>query len=770
MKKVFFISLLLLFALYGFTQSTDSEDFDAYYQAGLDFAAEDEWELAIEKMKEANALDDSRIEPFYKIGGYYLMLKAYDEAEEWLLDALKMNENEWRVTNNLGLLYTRKEEYKKALEYLSKSVASVQMKDNRAYLNRADAYMQTQQYEKAVADYEIAAQINVPYKKELMLIFSAMAQEIVKNPTGNTKECLAGNCENGKGLYLYESRNRYHGAFKNSLRHGKGTFLFTNNDYYIGDFKNDNYDGYGILFYADGDRYEGQFLDDALSGKGTMYYADGTKEVGTWENGKLVTAPQPASSSNPKIGCIRGDCKNGEGSFLFESGDKYEGEFKGELFEGKGVYHAANGTHYKGTFKEGKFYGYGILKDATGSDYQGDFKNGKFSGYGILTTSDGARFEGEFSGNAPYGIGTYYGADGSKRIGEWTGNVLRKENKQAITIKTGCLKGNCENGTGAYTYAVGNQYEGSFKAGLPDGKGTMLYANGQKYEGDFKQGSKHGRGVLTFIYNEQPARYEGEFLFGSRHGKGIETDKYGRYEGDFKEDNYHGKGKRVDTSGEMYEGEYEEGEYHGYGVCQEMNGDRYEGEFQNGKRHGKGTMYYVNGKKETGRWEDNDLIETQALAPSSIKAGWAKYEGANFTITYPGNWEESGFFKENLITFLSPFDGEKDLFRERVNLKKIALGMSKNATEFGKQALKKIKEGMREENFTFLEEKAEKVGEYDAYKISFIKRETDFGGLSWKETIYYLVKGDTVYYLTYEQTSNLHDQVAKEIIQSFRFK
>ncbi|WP_010414178.1 hypothetical protein [Leptospira inadai] len=64
--------------------------------------------------------------------------------------------------------------------------------------------------------------------------------------------CKRGDCKQGEGIYVYESRDVYFGRFTNEQRHG-----------------------WGILAYSDGDKYEGNWSRDLKSGQGTYTFRDG---------------------------------------------------------------------------------------------------------------------------------------------------------------------------------------------------------------------------------------------------------------------------------------------------------------------------------------------------------------------------------------------------------------------------------------------------------------------------------------------------------------
>jgi len=49
-----------------------------------------------------------------------------------------------------------------------------------------------------------------------------------------------------------------------------------------------------------------------------------------------------------------------------------------------------------------------------------------------------------------------------------------------------CIKGDCNNGYGTYTYANGSKYAGEWKDGKENGQGTYTFANGTVDKGIWK--------------------------------------------------------------------------------------------------------------------------------------------------------------------------------------------------------------------------------------------------------------------------------------------
>ena len=54
--------------------------------------------------------------------------------------------------------------------------------------------------------------------------------------------------------------------------------------------------------------------------------------------------------------CVAGDCENGEGTWIWDHGDKFEGYWEQGLYI-DGVYSYKNGDEYEGTFKDSMKHG-----------------------------------------------------------------------------------------------------------------------------------------------------------------------------------------------------------------------------------------------------------------------------------------------------------------------------------------------------------------------------------------------------------------------------
>ena len=273
-------------------------------------------------------------------------------------------------------------------------------------------------------------------------------------------QCVSGDCQNGKGTYVYPSGAKY-----------------------IGEFQNGEIHGVGVCYYTDGSKYSGQWAHRFPEGKGTKTFANGSKRTGEWIKGQpidgegnvvevLVAKGEGGDDgTNIQTGCISGDCENGNGVFAYADGSKYDGNFrKGEL-NGQGTWYFPNGDKYVGSFRDNYSHGQGVLYAADGAEMVGQWVEGEYKGDVEMTSKDGE----------------------------------------------GCLVGNCGNGIGTYVYEGAEaKYIGEFKNNMADGKGTCYYANGERYEGEWSNGSFNGIGTL-FLSDGRSV--EGAWDYGTFMGK-----------------------------------------------------------------------------------------------------------------------------------------------------------------------------------------------------------------------------------------------------------
>lgn len=177
--------------------------------------------------------------------------------------------------------------------------------------------------------------------------------------------CISGDCRNGEGVYGYPDGSRYNGFFREGQPWGQGTFE-----------------------YANGDLYRGSFKAGFPEGMGQLTKVDGTEIAGQWKEGDYVGATQ-------QLGCIKGDCLEGYGTYIYEDGTSYVGTFKAGVPDGRGLVTYANGNRYEGGMKDAALEGYGTLYLADGTEKEGYWEEGAFMG---------KRKEGEVVGMPPQPI------------------------------------------------------------------------------------------------------------------------------------------------------------------------------------------------------------------------------------------------------------------------------------------------------------------------------------------------------------------------------
>jgi hypothetical protein len=216
--------------------------------------------------------------------------------------------------------------------------------------------------------------------------------------------------------------------------------------------------------------------------------------------------------------CIKGNCNNGQGTYVFKSGSKYSGNFKNGRIYKFGTLYFSDGKIYKGQWLNQRRHGSGVMKYLDGSVYSGAFVENERDGKGRMTMPSGDIHQGKWVEDKIHGQGFITYASGQKRMVTWNfGQLIGETNSQSSNAVLAsspsskptkkpqkaekllnCNKVNCGNNDGRYTYKDGSYYEGEFKNGLPLGDGICYYANGDKYEGGWKNNAPDGEGVMYF--------------------------------------------------------------------------------------------------------------------------------------------------------------------------------------------------------------------------------------------------------------------------------
>ena len=94
-------------------------------------------------------------------------------------------------------------------------------------------------------------------------------EEITIGGRPKLEGCTSGDCENGYGVAIFPSGNKYEGNFKNFRFNGKGKMTFTGGNVLQGDFQ-DNKPLRGSFSYAkEAMTFNGTFNDDGTPNSGT---------------------------------------------------------------------------------------------------------------------------------------------------------------------------------------------------------------------------------------------------------------------------------------------------------------------------------------------------------------------------------------------------------------------------------------------------------------------------------------------------------------------
>ncbi|MBF0270598.1 MAG: hypothetical protein HQL98_00790 [Magnetococcales bacterium] len=262
-----------------------------------------------------------------------------------------------------------------------------------------------------------------------------------KDPPKN--HCLSGNCRDGTGHFRFDNGDEYQGNWRSGQRHGTGTYTYAKGEKYSGSWRLDQMEGQGTFYYKDGSRYEGEWRGNQRHGSGTLIQANGDKYVGEWRQDKryghgtrhLVFADHLARQQQAaeleekraeaeqqqariaeeqrqsveqarlqnKTGCVQGDCQNGQGVYIYPSGDHYSGAWSNGNRHGLGTYIFTSGDRYSGEWQHNQKHGQGSYRFQNGQQYDGGWQFNKKHGVGTITFANGLRLRGQWDNGQQIG-------------------------------------------------------------------------------------------------------------------------------------------------------------------------------------------------------------------------------------------------------------------------------------------------------------------------------------------------------------------------------
>ncbi len=104
--------------------------------------------------------------------------------------------------------------------------------------------------------------------------------------------------ENGKFTTQFEAAL---GCVEGDCDNGRGTYVYRNQTIYVGDFKASVANGYGICYFADGDQYVGEWKNHNFDGQGVMYKNEGITKKGLWKNSKYISPTATKSEEKEQL-------------------------------------------------------------------------------------------------------------------------------------------------------------------------------------------------------------------------------------------------------------------------------------------------------------------------------------------------------------------------------------------------------------------------------------------------------------------------------------
>ena len=192
----------------------------------------------------------------------------------------------------------------------------------------------------------------------------------------------------------------------NNNLNGRGILTLKNGSKYNGNFIKNKFTGKGYYIDQDGIYYEGNFENGILNGNGKQKLLNGCSFEGNFINGIKNGFGKEDCTDHNYEGEYKNDQKNGEGKLYFKLlKDTYEGNFIDNNITGNGTYIWNNGEKYIGNFLNGKMDGKGKYFWPDGSYYEGDYINNIKEGNGKFKWSNGKIYEGPFKNGNPNGKG-----------------------------------------------------------------------------------------------------------------------------------------------------------------------------------------------------------------------------------------------------------------------------------------------------------------------------------------------------------------------------
>lgn len=286
------------------------------------------------------------------------------------------------------------------------------------------------------------------------------------------------------------------------------------------------------LDYIDGSTYVGEVERNSIrNGTGTYVWDTGEVYTGEWKNDQLTGE---GTLIWPDLGVYTGSFENGkregQGTFTWTYDEEpklgqpisFEGTWHNDKIGNKGKLILAGLGTYSGRFSRQVRSGKGVFTWENGDEYNGTWANDAITGEGVLTLADGTALKGTFVKGVLQAGTIQYAVEGGTAKRDISAGKL--SSAVEITYHDGTfvsckLKKGEVTGNAIIRYSSGDRYVGTLKNGMKDGKGAYTWKNGAHYVGEWDNDKMSGQGKYYYGKDETKNYLSGSF------SKGIPTGK-----------------------------------------------------------------------------------------------------------------------------------------------------------------------------------------------------------------------------------------------------
>ncbi len=187
------------------------------------------------------------------------------------------------------------------------------------------------------------------------------------------------------------------------------------------------------------------------------------------------------------------------------------------------------------------------------------------------------------------------------------------------TATSKCIKGDCTNGQGTYTYPDGSVYTGQWENDKFNGQGTFTYSDGSVYTGQWENGQRNGQGTFTRLSG---AKYQGQWENDKFDGQGIYIYRdNSKYIGQWKNNMRNGPGTYTSSSGAKYQGQWKNGKLIGKGILITSDGNKFVGQFnKDGKLIGRYIPLVKTKARDKAKTRKTARVKTDTKTETKKKA------------------------------------------------------------------------------------------------------------------------------------------------------